>query len=100
MNACESYCAEVRASCSLTIVDGTIELVAQGAATLDSSVETCRGACQPVIATCNVPELSAGMHGLEYGERTATVSLPVASARTEALPGMSAGDCNVVTDAE
>jgi hypothetical protein len=98
LNACESFCADVQASCGVTIVDGAIKLQANGAAVHDSTDVPCRAACKPVVATCSFPQLAAGSHELVYGERSATVQLPLAPARTEALPGSGPDDCTAAAE--
>lgn len=95
LDDCESACAEVRASCEVVIRDGAIEITASAAAIVRDTSAPCPDECQPVVAACTLPPLSEGAHALAYGERSATVMLPIAEARSEALAGDSSNECNV-----
>ncbi len=93
LNGCVSGCAETEASCSAVVADGVVHLEAQGSTTRTWDGD-CPDVCLQVNATCSLPEVPAGMYELRHGSAAAPIELPVASPRTEVLPGADAGDCS------
>jgi hypothetical protein len=83
LEECESSCADVRASCSTSVVDGTIVVQAEAIATRELNGIPCPDECKPVEARCTLPELAAGYHEVRYGQRSTGVVLPVSEPRTE-----------------
>jgi len=94
LDDCASACAEVRGSCEIVVRDGVIELEASGAATVSDASAPCRAECQPVVAACTLPPLSDGAHVLDYADRSTTVTLPVAEARSEVLSDPDTVGCD------
>lgn len=94
LDACVSACAEVEGSCSASVSDDVVELVAAGSSTTNHGAEdSCPLHCLAVEATCLLPAVPAGTYDLRYGTRTTRVVLPVANAKTEVLQGAGSTDC-------
>jgi hypothetical protein len=85
INECESACASVEASCSVSLVGGVIVVESDALASVDPDVEICPTVCQAVITACTLPELPDGNYELRYGARTVTVTMPVPIAGTLAV---------------
>jgi hypothetical protein len=85
INECESACASVEASCSVSVVDGIIVVESDALASVDPDAELCRASCESVYTACTLPELPDGNYELSYGARIATVTMPVPIAGTLVL---------------
>jgi len=89
LNGCVTACAEVRASCTAKLLEGILELEAEGSSTRTfggDPPDECPAVCQRVEASCALPSVPDGSYELRYGERSTQVELPVASAGAEVLP--------------
>jgi hypothetical protein len=90
VDGCASFCAELEASCSATLLGGTIELTSQGTATVANAQLDCPTACAVVHSRCTLPSVPPGAYVLQHGEMTANIDLPLSSPQTQftgALPG-------------
>jgi len=77
LDPCASYCDTVEASCEASLVDGVLQLHAEGTATRpEPPPEICPGACQPVAAQCELPSVTAGVYELHYKGEVVGVQLP------------------------
>ena len=77
LDECASYCDRVEASCEASVVNGALELHAQGTARTPASPgEDCPTACQPVAAQCELPSVTPGSYELHYKGEVIPVQLP------------------------
>jgi hypothetical protein len=100
LDACESSCADVRATCDASVVDGSIVVHAEAVATRELNGIPCPDECQPVEARCTLPELTAGYHEVLYGQRSTGVVLPISEPRTEIIGAPNLNVCRFVDTLE
>lgn len=75
---CASYCATVKhVECSVEREERTLTVTSSAAIEVPTE-GSCAGACQPVVAECEVPggELELGDYEIIHGDNTETVTLP------------------------
>jgi hypothetical protein len=97
LTGCGSACARSKASCRAQVREDSIDVEAEGSAITEWSGEppSCPQICVPILASCELPALPDGTYQLRYGDRSATVEIPVTSDRTtpsaESDAGVDAG---------
>jgi len=96
---CATACARLKASCRAQVAGQTIEVEAEGATTEEiDPQQLCPLFCKPLEARCELPAIPEGTYQVLYGDRSATVEVPVPSSRTEVLPGPDLDTCRTVPE--